>query len=458
MADASTCLLYIADTEFVRGDEMSKLALLGGRPVREKPFPKHPYLGDEEKKAVLEVLERGELSAFLAVPGQYFNGGRKIKELEQRFAEYHGVEHAVAFNSATAALHAAVVAVGVEPGDEVIVPPYTFTSTATSVLMHNAIPVFADVQDDIFCLDPKAAEDAVTDLTRAVIPVHLFGHPANMARVMAFARKHDLKVIEDCAQAPGARYSGKPVGTIGDCGIFSFTENKNITSGEGGMLITNDLALAETARQVRNHGEVILASQKARSYRPTMLGWNYRMTEMEAALGVVQFDKMDDLNDSRRKLANHITGHLSGTPALTPPVVYPDCRHVFYIYALRYNEQAAYIPRNLFVEAVQAEGIPMAAGYVHPLYASPIYHERRPFAYKHYRGKAQYDDGICPVCERLHERELVLTQIARPPATTDDMDDVVAAIEKVLEGAAKLKDHGPVPPPCEQCMLRGVSR
>lgn len=185
-----------------------RLALLGGEPVRTKPFPRHPVIGEEEKRVVLDVLESGRLSTFIAAPGEYFLGGKTIKEFEKRFAEYHGVEYAVAFNSATAALHAAVVGAEVEAGEEVVVPPYTFTSTATCALMQNAIPVFADIDDVTFGLDPQAVGQAITPLTRAIIVVHLFGHPANIQGVMKIAQRHNLRVIEDCAQAPGAKSNG----------------------------------------------------------------------------------------------------------------------------------------------------------------------------------------------------------------------------------------------------------
>lgn len=417
---------------------MSQLALLGGRPLRTTPFPPHPIIGDEEKAAVLDVLNRGELSTFLASPGQYFLGGKKIKEFETRFADYHNQRFAVAFNSATAALHAAVVAVGVDAEDEVIVPPYTFTSTATCVLMANAIPVFADVQNDIFGLEPAAVEAAITAGTRAIIPVHLFGHPADINPLLAVARRHNLKVIEDCAQAPGARYNKSLVGTLGDCGIFSFTENKNITTGEGGMLTTDDPAIAEAARMIRNHGEVIWEGQTARTYAPTMLGWNYRMTEIEAALGVVQFGRLDSLNGRRIELCEYLTEHLRGTPGLTVPVVYPQAKHVYYVYAVKYDEATTGISRDLFVKALNAEGIPTGAGYIRPLYLSPIYQERRLLPFRHYRGTARYEKGICPTAERLHERELFLTGVARPPAIEKDMSDIVRAVQKVLSHARDL--------------------
>ncbi|MHB8540301.1 MAG: DegT/DnrJ/EryC1/StrS family aminotransferase [Candidatus Acidiferrales bacterium] len=410
-----------------------KLALLGGNPVRSKPFPSHPVIGDAEKRAVLDVLDSGKLSTFIAASGEYFNGGRKIKEFEKQFAEYHGAEYAVAFNSATAALHAAVVAVGVPAGTEVVVPPYTFTSTATCALMHNAIPVFADIDDMDFGLDYASVERAITPLTRAIIVAHLFGNPANLNAIMDVARRHNLPVIEDCAQAPGAKYEKALVGTFGDCGIFSFTESKTITTGEGGMLITNRGDIAETARMVRNHGEMIVEGQQERTYSAAMLGWNYRMTEIEAALGIVQFGRLEQLNQHRIDLAGYLSEQISGADGLRIPTVSPRARHVYYVYPLKYDEARTEIPRDLFVKALNAEGIPFSAGYVRPLYLSPLYQDRRHFAFMHYAGDASYGKGLCPTAERLFEKELMLTGVVRFPATYHDMDDIADAIQKVAE-------------------------
>jgi dTDP-4-amino-4,6-dideoxygalactose transaminase len=420
---------------------MTALALLGGKPVRSTPFPRHPVIGPDEKAAVAQVMESTELSGFIASQGPNFLGGRKVREFEERFAAYHGVAYAVSFNSATAALHAAVVAVGVNPGDEVIATPYSFSASAACALMHNAIPVFADVEDDIYCLDPRAVAAAVTPLTKAVIPVHLFGHPADIDGLLAVARAHRLKVIEDCAQAPGALYKGTRVGLFGDCAIYSFTENKTITTGEGGMLITNDVEIAEVARLVRNHGEVIAPPPGAPPRPSAVLGWNYRLTELQAALGIAQFEKLDAFNGARSELAAHLSRALAGNGAVTPPIIRPGCTHVFYNYALKFDEAAAGIPRALFIKALAAEGIPFGAGYVPPLYWNPIYQNRDHFAYTHYTGSVGYAKGICPVTERLHERDLVLTQVQRPPATAADMDDVVRGIEKVLAAAPALRDH-----------------
>ncbi|KAG2477634.1 MAG: putative L-glutamine3-amino-23-dideoxy-scyllo-inosose aminotransferase protein [Nitrosopumilales archaeon] len=415
------------------------LALFGGPKQREQSFPKHPIIGEEEKKAVLDVLESGNLSTFLAGPGKNFLGGKKIREFEDNFADYVGTKYAISFNSASSALHGAVVAIGVKPGEEVIVPPYTFTSTATSVLMHNAIPVFADVQNDIFCIDPSSVENRISSLTRAVIPVHLFGHPAEMDRIVKVAEENGLKIIEDCAQASGATYKGKNVGIMGDCGIFSFQETKNIATGEGGMLVTNDEEIAQTAQMVRNHGETILESQKERTYKTEFLGWGYRMTELEAALGVEQLRKLEQGNKIRRNLADFVTkkiNQIDGIKHIKKDYV----EHSYYVYAFTFDESKIGISRDQFVKALNAEGIPFYEGYVKPLYLNQIYHDAKPFIYKFYKGKASYEKGICPVTERLYEKELVMTEILRPPITEKDADDVVSAIQKVIENKQEFEN------------------
>lgn len=409
----------------------SELALFGGPRVRETPFPPYPVIGEEERRAVLGVLDEGRLSTFIASPGEHFLGGRRIREFERAFAGFHGVRFAVAFNSATSALHAAVVAVGVPAGGEVLVPPYTFTSTATCALMAGAVPVFVDVEPDTFGMDPKALEAAVTPESGAVIPVHLFGHPAAMEGILDVARRHGMRVIEDAAQAPGAVYRGQKVGTLADCAVFSFQESKNLMTGEGGMLITDDAEIAEVAQLVRNHGEMVLESSARRTYRSEILGYGYRMTELEAALGLVQLRRLPEQNAARRALAAHLTRALSGVPGLRMPLTQPGCEHAFYAYALVYDAAVWGVPRDRFVAALQAEGIPAGAGYVKPLYLNPLYQERRAAAFTLHAGQLRYAPGICPVAEELHFQKVVVLAVVRPPATTDDMDQITTAVRKV---------------------------
>ena len=417
---------------------MDELAILGGKKVREIPFPKHPIIGEEEKNQILEVLESGNLSTFVAAPGENFLGGKKIREFEEKFAKKFGTKFAIAFNSASSALHAAVVSVGINPGDEVIVPPYTFTSTATSALMHNAIPAFCDVKEDTFCLDPSKLLSVYSNLSKAIIPVHLFGHACDMDEIMEFAKKKNLKVIEDCAQSPGGKYKNQNLGTIGDCGIFSLQETKNMTTGEGGMLITNDENIARTAQMVRNHGEMIIPSQKSRSYVSEFLGWGYRMTEIEAALGIAQLSKLDFFNNERIKLAEYLSSEINKIEGLKH-VKYNFVKHVYYVFAFSFDEDKIGISRNKFCKSLNAEGIPCGAGYVKPLYLNPLYLEKRSFAFKHYTGNLEYFKGLCPVTEKLHEEQVVTIAIVRPPATIDDMKDIILAVKKIFNNKEKLK-------------------
>jgi len=410
---------------------MEDLAIFGGKKTRSTPFPKHPIIGEEEKKQIQQVLESGNLSTFVAASGENFLGGKKIREFEQNFAKKFGIKFAVTFNSASSALHAAVVSIGVNPGDEVIVPSYTFTSTATSALMHNAIPTFCDIKEDTYCLDPKKLSSVYSNLSKAIIPVHLFGHACDMDEIMTFAKENNLKVIEDCAQSPGGIYKGDYLGTIGDCGVFSFQETKNMTTGEGGMLITDDENIARIAQMVRNHGEMIVPSQKNRSYASEFLGWGYRMTELEAALGIAQLSKLDYFNNERIKLAEYLSAEINKIDGLEH-VKYDFVKHVYYVFAFSFDEEKIGISRNKFCEALNAEGIPCGAGYVKPLYMNPLYLEKRSFAFKHYKGKFEYFKGLCPVTEKLHEHKVVVLPIVRPPATIDDMNDIINAIKKII--------------------------
>ena len=416
---------------------MAILAIKGGQKTRNAPFPKHPIINKEEKKEINEVLDSGNISTFIASPGENFLGGKKIQQFEEKFSKFMGCQFAVAFNSASSALHAAVVAVGVKPGEEVIVPPTTFTSTATCALMHNAIPIFCDVKNDTYCINPEKLSDVQSKLSKAIIPVHLFGHPCDMDEIVHFAKSNNLRIIEDCAQAPGAEYKGKKVGTIGDCGIFSFQESKNIMTGEGGMLITDNEDIANIARMVRNHGEVILPTMTKRTYQTEFLGWGYRMTELEAALGIAQLSKLVHLNNERINLGKFLEQEINKIDGLQH-VKYSFVKHVYWMFGFSFNEDKIGIPRNLFCDALKAEGIPCSPGYVEPLYLNPLYQEKRAFAFKHYSGKANYQKGICPVAEKLHEKELINTIICRPPAKIDDMQDVIDAIKKIIQNKQEL--------------------
>lgn len=430
----------------VRSVKTERLALHGGEPVRKKPFAAHPVLGPEEKRNVLEVLRTGQLSGFVAKPGEAFLGGPKVRQLEEAIRRLLGCRHAVAMNSATSALHAAVVACGIEPGDEVIVPPYTMSASASAILMAGGIPVFADVDPVRYCLDPADVERRIGPRTRAILVVHLFGHPAPMDELCAIARKRSLRLIEDCAQAPGAMYKGRPVGTLGDIGVFSLNQHKTITTGEGGWAVTGDDKLALKLQLVRNHGEVVQDHLPEADFAP-ILGWNYRMTELEAAVGVAQLARLRTLTRHRVRLAEYLTRRLKGSDGLGLPEPAPGCSHVYFVYPIRYDAKITGIRRDVLLKALAAEGIPFAGGYVRPIYREPIYRQRRMYERSRYPFDLQsganvdnYREGSCPVTEDAHADSLIMTGLCRFPLTRSDMDDIARAFVKVLGQRATLRD------------------
>lgn len=422
---------------------MSRLAILGGTKVRSTPYPWHVTTDDEEEREVVRVLRSGVLSVFEGANTQYFLGGAEIKALETEWAEHFGVRHAIAVNSATSALMAAVGALGIGPGDEVIVTPWTMTATPTAILAYNAIPVFCDISEDTFNLDPDSVRRAITPHTRAIMPVHLFGHPADMGPLMDIAREHDLAVIEDAAQSPMAAYHGRVTGTIGDIGVFSLNSNKIIQCGEGGIAVTNDDELALRLRLIRNHAEAAIATGIRVKSLVNMLGWNYRMNEIEAAISRVQLRKLGRLLKERLALVEYLNRRLAGLPGVTLPAVRPGCTHSYFRYALRLDRALVPVSAPVLAQILNAEGMDFYPGY-EPLYLQPLYQQRIvfgdkgcPFTCGHYQGQVDYSRGICPVAERLRD-EVVSIEVVRPPLGEHDMDEIAAALEKVLSNPEQL--------------------
>jgi dTDP-4-amino-4,6-dideoxygalactose transaminase len=425
----------------------SKLALLGGKPVKTGGFPQHNSIGREEKKLVNAVLDSGILSLFQGNNSAEFYGGPFVKRMEQDFANYFGAKHAVSMNSATSALHAAVFAAGAGPGDEVIVPPYTMSATASAVLMQNAVPVFADIKKNNFCIDPESIRERISEKTKAIIVVHLFGMPADMDEIMEIAKQHNLIVIEDAAQAPGATYKGKYCGTIGHIGVLSLNRHKTIQCGEGGVLLTNSDDFALKCQLLRNHGEVVVEGMGV-SNRINVLGHNYRMTELQAAVGIAQLKKLGMLNKHRIKLAEYLAKKLACFDAIKTPEIPGNLKPVYYLYPMLFSEEKAGISRELFVNAVNAEGLPLNTGYVKPIYLEPMYQKKSafagtqcPFKCAYYNRNVDYSKGICPVTEQLQEKELIFTNICRYPLKKRDIDIFACAIEKVFDNAEKLKKY-----------------
>jgi len=428
---------------------MPKLALLGGSPVSKKTFPPYNSIGREETVAVLKVMESKALSDFVGRAGQYFLGGRRVKELEKRFCDYFGVKYAVSFNSASTALQAAVGALGIGPGDEVITTPFTMSATASAILYNNALPVFADISESDFCINPEKIEKLINKKTKAVIVTNLFGGPADYKGILKICKKHNLKLIEDNAQSPGASYKGKFAGTIGDIGVFSFNFHKVIQSGEGGILATNNRKYAFRAQLVRNHGEAIVddLSRQGKIYEP-ILGNNFRLTELQAAIAIKQLNKLKKLNRQRIILAEYLSKKLEQFSWLSAPRNSRGNAHVYYVYPFKFLPESIGIKRETFVRAMQAEGFALSQGYQKPIYLFPAYQKKQiypgsqfPFVSKEYPHKINYGKGICPVAEKMYEKELLITEICRPPQTKKDIDMFVKAIEKIEQNIDELKKY-----------------
>jgi dTDP-4-amino-4,6-dideoxygalactose transaminase len=338
-------------------------------------------------------------------------------------------------NSATSALFAAVAAAGAGPGDEVIVSPYTMSASATCALVHGATPVFADIDQDTFCLDPASVRERVTPRTKAIVAVDIFGLAAGLDEIMAIAAEHGLTVIEDAAQAPGASYRGRPAGTIGHNGVFSLNRHKTIQCGEGGVAVTDDDRLAERLALVRNHGEAVVDAMGSDSI--DIVGANYRLGEIEAAIGQVQLARLEELTAPRIDHADRLADRLSGLEGVQPPFVPEDSRHVYYVYALRLDGDELGVSRRAFADALRAEGIPVGEGYVAPLYRQPVY-RRRAIPVLRGEDAPSYADGLCPVCERMHERELLYLTLVHAGLAEADVEDVAGAIVKVHRRRAEL--------------------
>ena len=430
-----------------------KLAINGGKKVREEPFCAYNTIGKEEEEAVLRVLRSGKLSTYLGAWHSDFYGGDEVQALEREWAAYFEVKHAISVNSATSGLICAVGAAGIEAGDEVIVSPYTMSASAVAPLFYGGIPVFADIEEDTYCLDPKSVESKITPKTKAIIVVDLFGQPYDADAINAIAKKHNLIVIEDAAQAPGAKYGDKFAGTLGDMGVFSLNYHKHIHSGEGGIIVTNDDKLADKLRLIRNHAESVIANKGFDTPKDlvNMVGFNFRMTEIECAIAREQLKKLPSLLEERIKNVTYINEEFKKLDFIKATKIRENCTHSFYVHPLEFDTTKLPVHRNRFIEAVKAElprtimrddsDVLMGCGYVKPIYLQPIFAHKIAFGSKGYPfnlSDVTYEKGDCPVCESLHFDKLFTHELMRPPMSKEDMDDVVSAFKKVWEHKEEL--------------------
>jgi dTDP-4-amino-4,6-dideoxygalactose transaminase len=405
------------------------LALLGGQPLRSRPFTRWPIFGKPEEAAVLRTLESGHWGRL---------DGQEVSRFEERFAAMHGCRHGAAVVNGTVSLRLSLMAAGLQAEDEVIVPPYTFFSTASAVVEANMIPVFADIDLDTFNLDPTALAAAITPRTRAVIPVHFAGQPAEMDAINAIAKKHDLLVIEDAAHAHAASYQGRPVGSLADIASFSFQSSKNLTCGEGGLITTNDDELAANFRSISNCGRIPTGVW----YEHHVISGNYRLGEFQGAMLNAQLDRLEAQATTRDTNGRYLAERLSSLPGLHPQRRSDACtRHAYHLFMLRIDAQEFGAPRAAVIEALRAEGIPCSPGYGYSLPDQPMFRNR---AFGPYLPGAidrlDYASAHCPNSDLICQEQGLWLEHAMLLGAREDMDDIYQAFEKIHAQCDALAD------------------
>lgn len=411
---------------------MGHLAINGGAKVREAAFPKWPVHGDEERRAVLDVLESGEWGGV---------SQRLVPKFEELFAAFQQCDYGVSCTNGTAALEIAIRALGIGFGDEVILSPYTFIASATAIVLNNAIPVFVDIDPETYLINPDAIEAAITPKTRAIMAIHIAGQSCDMDAILQIADKHKLAVIEDCAQAHGAEWAGQRVGSFGKVGCFSFQSSKNMTAGEGGIIVTTDQEVYDQCWSIHNVGRI----PGGRWYQHRNLGSNFRMTEWQAAVLLPQLERLPEHMRIREANGKYLAKKLGEVPGMfSQKRDGKVTSHAYHLFIMRYNKDAfGGVPRDKFVQAMCAEGIPCSGGYV-PLYQAELFNrvktEDCPFTCRHTGRKMDYSAVSCPACEHASAEEAVwLTQsMLLGPQT--DMDSVVEAAAKVQKYHSELEE------------------
>ncbi len=405
---------------------MGDLALTGGTATRTKSMIAWPMHGPEEEERVAEVVRSGD-----------WWWGKNVKQFETEFAAYHGARHGITCNNGTVGLIIAMKALGITVGDEVIVPAYTFVASATAVTSLNAIPVFADVVPETANIDFESAEHLITENTKAVMVVHFAGLPVDMDKALAFAKKHNIRLIEDACHSWGSQWNGKGTGAIGDIGSFSFQNSKNITAGEGGIILTDDDELAKIARSYTHVGRF----EEGEWYNHYLLSGNNRMTEVQAAMLLAQMERLPEQTDKREVNSAILDAGFSKIPGmLIPPRPAAVTRRSWHMYLFRYDAEAfGGLPREKFLEALEAEGVPCSGGYLHPVYKNPCFQtlndSPRPedkflSDLCNQRG-IHYNTVSCPAAERYCTDEMVWLPHRLLLEEQADMEQIIEAVQKI---------------------------
>jgi len=421
----------------------NKLAIFGGSRLILKKFKKFNTYNYKELNAATKVIKSGNLSQYLGAAGKCFYGGKFVRTFEKKIEKYFGVKRAIVVNSWTSGLIAAVGSLDVEPGDEIITAPWTMCASATAILHWNCIPVFADVEPDTFCIDPASVAKLITKKTKAILSIDIAGQSADMENLKKIAKKYNLKIISDSAQAPGSLYKEKHTGTLADIGGFSLNYHKHIHTGEGGILVTNNEKLAERMCLIRNHAEAVVSRKQKLN---NMIGYNFRMGEIEAAMGIEQLKKLKSIIRNRQAIAYKISSKLKKLAGLHVPKVRKDCTHVYYMYQMKIDQKKTGVSRDFIHKALIAEGIDCLHTRFANLHLLPIYQKKIaygsrgfPWFYNGVKSKVSYKRGICPVAENLHNNSYLGFELCQFEMNKKETNLFINAFKKVWANLEEIK-------------------
>jgi len=438
-----------------------KLVIFGGKPVRTNEFRSRPFITEDAIGRVVSLMREGRLTRFIGSPVHGTNeiiglksseienldydfsvlGGKSVRKFENEWSKIHHVDYAVAVNSATSGLTAAILALDIEPGDEVICSPFSFTASATSIIAANTIPVFVDIDIDTFCLSPISAEKAVSHHTKAIMPIHWNSNAGELDSIISLAKTKGLKVVEDASQSPGMIYKGKYLGSHGDVGVFSLNEPKNIMTGEGGMIVSNDKDIAVKCRLIRNHGESIVDDNSPIEMLTNCVGYNFRMLEILAEIGSDQLKHIDYLNNIRKENYTYLSKKLVSQfgDFIIPQSITHLESYFPYTAGFRWISHKSKIHRNIVAEILRSEGIPVATGISRLMSDNPMFQKQIafgrghfPFSYNNNKIKRDYSIPDMPNARRLQDKEYLGFFQVGWPNTIEDMDDIIKGFKKIF--------------------------
>ena len=418
--------------------KQSELAILGGSPVIDHELANYSSMDASDISVATRILESGNLSRFVGASGDFFLGGKTIIDMESSWSSFFGTNYAISCNSWTSGLWLAIGSLGLEPGSEVIVSSWTMAASATTILHWNLIPVFADIDRDTFNIDPENVIQKLSPRTRAILAPDIFGQSADIERLREICRKHDLFLVSDSAQSPGAKRNGYSAGTKSDIGGFSLNYHKHIHSGEGGVIVTDSNELAKRVQLLRNHGEVVVGQEFAHNPLIGIMGMNMRMGEIEAAIAQNQLTKLESAVRSRQVAAAEFSSYICDLEGLHTPFIAPGNTHVYYVYGMKVDTEKLKIDRRVLIQALQAEGVPaILSGYqnIHklPLFKMQLTYpgNQLPFSLLSRRRRKQLANLSLPISEKLHNQDFIGINWCAKEFNTMDVSLIGEAFQKV---------------------------